>query len=194
MGTPMAPHLPTAADLDAVAQDQQAADATQGQGHPQATPPAHPQPEDQTSVPGDAPDSLPNETSHGEGVKGGPTAPSLDTTKLDDLGHEKDTGIADEGFGPRGKGMPADVLTDAQRKDIADAQERKIQAGLAPTNMIDSTGAAKGAFKVIPQGFDRHGARIPDKVDTSVVIEPVAARVGPRGVGVPNDSWHGKKN
>lgn len=190
MGTPMTPHLPTSADLDAVAADQAAADATKGQPHPQATPAAHPQVEDQTAQPGNAPDSLPNENSHRKPVQGGPTQPSLDTTEFDDMGNKK----TDAGpHGPRGVNLPADVQTEEQRQAAADAKEKVMQAGLAPTNAIDSRGELKGRFAVTPQGHDEHGMRLPDKVDTSKVLEPVAAHVGPRGSGAPLDSFHGPR-
>jgi hypothetical protein len=191
MSTPITPNLPSAADLDAVASDQAAAQAT---SHPQATAPAHPQPELQTSAPGVAPESLPNPTSHGHGEKGGPTAPSLDTEVFDDAGNEKtDQGIGDEGFGPRGHNIPRDVMSDAERQQQADDAEAKLKAGLAPTNIIDSTGAPKGAFQVTPQGHDKHGMRLPDKIDTTKVMEPVAPHVGPRGVGAPQDCFHGPR-
>lgn len=161
--------------------------------HPQATAPAHPEVEVQTSAPGLAPDSLPNPTSHGTQVFGGPTQPSIDTTKFDDIGNVKDLGDHGEGFGPRGKNMPRDVMTDAQKQAHADAAEKVLQAGLAPTNAIDSVGKAKGSFVVTPQGHDDHGMRLPDKVDYSQPIEPVAAHVGPRGVGAPQDTFHGER-
>jgi hypothetical protein len=202
MSTPITPNLnglPSAADLDAHVADhlQKEQNAIDGQHdlapHPQATAPTHPEVEVQTSAPGAAPESLPNETSHLPVIPGGPTDPSIDTSKFDDLGHEKDRGAADEGFGPRGKNMPRDVMTDEQRQRHIDAEEKRLQAGLAPTNAIDSVGKAKGSFAVTPQGHDDHGMRLPDKVDYSKPIEPVAAHVGPRGVGAPPDTFHGER-
>jgi hypothetical protein len=192
---------------DAAKPDQAKAD--EANPHPQATPPAHPEVEVQTSAPAEVPPSLPNTTSHRDGEKGGPTNPSLDTVRLDSLGNAKTADVnrdpedpegktvpepvdGSEEIGPRGHGMPADVMTEAERQAKADAAEKKMQAGLAPTNTIDSRGDAKGAFKVIPQGNDKHGMRLPDKV-TSQIVEPVAAQVGPRGAGAPLDSFHGAR-
>jgi hypothetical protein len=203
MSTPITPNLnglPSAADLDAHVRrsaKQKEQNAIDGQHdlapHPQATAPAHPEVEVQTSAPGPAPDSLPNETSHGHGIPGGPTHPSIDTTKFDDIGNVKDLGEHGEGFGPRGENKPRDVMTDAERQAHVDAAEKVLQAGLAPTNAIDSVGKAKGSFAVTPQGHDDHGMRLPDKVDYSQPIEPVAAHVGPRGVGAPPDTFHGER-
>lgn len=194
MGNPKTittPHLPLPTEGDAAAKPKRnGKKAAAVELNPQATAPAHPVTEVQTAAPGEAPESLPNPTSHGHGEKGGPTNPSLDTTKFDDLGNEK---LDPSKHGPRGKNMPADVLTDAERQVNADAAEKKLQAGLAPTNKIDSVGAQKGSFKITPQGHDKHGARLPDEVDTSEVVEPVPAHVGPRGVGAPPDSFHGAR-
>jgi hypothetical protein len=125
-------------------------------------------------------------------LRGGPTQPSRDTSDQDDLGNQKkDKGIGDSGFGPRGKGAPADVLSDDDRAAAAAAQEKALQAGLAPTNTIDSTGIQKGSFAVVAQGFDKYGARIQDKVDYTKPLEAPPAMIGPRGAGAPLDCWNG---
>ncbi len=137
-----------------------------------------------------APPSLPNLTSHNEPVKGAPHGPSLDTNALDDLGHEKSDTTQ---IGPRGRNVPLDVLTEAQRNAIEQKQEDKRTAAMAPTDHIDSAGNLKGHFATTENGYDKNGARIPDTVDYDVVIEERPAQVGPRGSGAPQDTFHGKR-
>lgn len=133
-----------------------------------------------------APDSLPNPTSHVKGIPGGPTQPSLDTDALDDFGHKKDGGRV----GPRGQHVPQDSMLAEDRAAAAVAADAAQGAKMAPTAGIDSRGDQKGTFEVTAQGHDKHGMRLPDKVDYSKPVEP-AAQHGPRGTGVPKDSFHG---
>lgn len=133
-----------------------------------------------------APPSLPNTTSHRIGIPGGPTAPSLDTNKFDDVGVAKAPGP----IGPRGHGMPGDAMLAEDRAAASVASELKDRSLYASTAAHDSRGEQKGTFEVTPQGNNIHGMRIPDKVDYSKPIEP-AAQHGPRGAGVPKDSFHG---
>jgi len=150
--------VPSAADLDAVAAEQKAAEAT-------------------------------GPKSFVTGEKGGPTNPSLDTTKFDSLGNAKEDAAA---FGPRGVGAPLDVMTEEDKAKVAQAQEKKLQAGMSSTAKVDSVGTPKGEFAVTSQGHDKHGARIPDNVDYSKPVEGVAM-VGPRGKGAQPDTYHGTK-
>jgi hypothetical protein len=204
MSTPITPNLnglPSAADLDAHVADhlQKEQNAIDGQ-HDLAPHPASDRAGASRSRSTDVctwperPIPCRIETSHGHGIPGGPTHPSIDTTKFDDVGNVKDLGEHGEGFGPRGENKPRDVMTDAERQAHVDAAEKVLQAGLAPTNAIDSVGKAKGSFAVTPQGPRRSRDalagqnRLPRKP-----IEPVAAHVGPRGVGAPPDTFHGER-
>jgi hypothetical protein len=123
------------------------------------------------------------------GEKGGPTNPSLDTTKFDSLGNAKGD-LAP--IGPRGVNQPLDVMTPEDKAKVADAQEKRLQAGMSSTAKVDSVGNAKGEFHVTPQGHDKHGARIPDKVDYTKPVE-TQPMVGPRGKGAQPDTYHGPK-
>lgn len=133
-----------------------------------------------------APDSLPNPTSHVKGIPGGPTQPSLDTDKFDDFGHEKKDGPV----GPRGHSLPQDSMLAEDRAAAAAKSEDDKKELYASTATQDSRGDQKGTFAVTPQGHDKHGMRIPDKVDYSKPVEPPAQH-GPRGNGAPKDSFHG---
>jgi hypothetical protein len=115
------------------------------------------------------------------------TDPKLDTTKQDSMGNEKSD---DRTFGPQNA---PDTMTADQRQAAADDRDAKLRKGMASTATKDSTGKPKGEFKVVPQGHDKHGARIPDKVDYDKPIEPPAVMVGPRGVGAAKDSFHGAR-
>lgn len=127
--------------------------------------------------------------SFAQGVKGGPTQPSLDSDKFDSLGSAK----ADLGpIGPRGDGAPLDVMTEEDRVKVAQASEKRLQAGMSSTAHVDSVGNKKGEFEVKCEGHDKHGARIPDKVDFSKPTEAVPM-VGPRGKGAQPDTYHGPK-
>lgn len=139
---PESPVLPSQADLDAVAAEQAAKQATAGP----------------------------------------------DTSKVDSLGNVK-TDLRT--FGPQGVGLPGDTQTAEQRKAADDARDAKLGENMPDTSAVDSVGSKKGHFAVIPQGFDKHGARIPDKVDWSTPIETVAQHAGPRGKGAPKDTFHG---
>ena len=150
------PQAPSAADLDAVAAEQAAKEAT-----------AAPIPPKQ--------------------VLGGPQSPSYDSDKFDSTGKNVK---AEPRPGPRGQNLPPDVMSDADRAAISTKQEERLAKGLAPTHSIDSIGNKKGTFEVVPQGNDKHGARVPDKVDYSKPVTPVAAQVGPRGKSAPKDTFH----
>jgi hypothetical protein len=118
------------------------------------------------------------------------TDPNRDTTKEDSLGNKKtDLGT----FGPKGDSLPPDVQTDAQRQAAADAKEAKLQQGMASTVAVDSLGEQKGRFAVTPQGYDKQGAKIPDEVDRSQVVEAQPVFTGPRGQGAPQDTFHGAR-
>lgn len=227
-------NAPSAADLDAAAEEQKMEDATAGmtvddaqelvdylvahghseeeaqtfvaqhpesirlavKGHtapapvpPPTTPAAHPPKTEQPGTEQAAPASRQGPASFqapGPGVNW--TDPKLDTTKKDSMGNEK----LDQGtFGPKGKSVPPDVQTEVERQAAADAKEAKLAKGMASTAGVDSVGKPKGAFKTISQGVDKHGAKIPDKVDYSQPLEkPVHA--GPRGKGAPKDTYRAK--
>ena len=182
---------PSEADLDAVAAEEQAKEATTPKASPLATAPATPEVEEQTSAPGSAPDSMPGPASHLEPHPEMDFADrKRDTTKKDSLGSEK---LDPYQSGPKGDVLPPDVQTDGQRQAAADEREAKMRKNMGSTVDIDSTGRKKGRFAVTPQGFDSHGARIPDKVDTSQLVEAHPVHVGPRGVGAPQDSFHGTR-
>lgn len=183
MATPVTPNLPTSADLDAVAAEVKAVEATN-------TPAAIPDVEEQKPASHDAaPPSLPNTSSHIQGVKGGPLNPSLDSDKFDSLGEPKEGGPV----GPRGATLPLDVMTDADRQAVTDKQEARLKAGMSSTDHVDSRGNPQGAFKITPMGNNAMGARIPDHVDDSVLVEPNPPQVGPRGAGAPQDTFHGSR-
>ena len=116
----------------------------------------------------------------------GPTAPSLDSDKLDSLGNPKhDAQIPGSG---KGATAPADSFS----PDELAAKQKTAEAKLATssTDAIDSRGLKKGAFQVTPQGYDGNGARLPDKVDYTKPVDPMVVH-GPRGVGAPKDSFQG---
>ena len=154
----------------------------------QSTPLAEPIAPPQPSAPGAAPDpvlapasflTMPDNVNWSD--------PKLDTTKKDSLGSEK----TDKGeFGPKGN-KPPDVMTDAERQDIADKREARMRQNMADTSKVDSLGNKKGRFQTTPQGNDSHGMKIPDAVDYSKPVEAIAPQVGPRGVGAPQDTYHG---
>jgi hypothetical protein len=147
-----APKAPSAADLDAVAAEEAAKQAT-------------------AAAPG-APSTK---------------AVEADFDKVDSTGKNLKSGAIP---GPKGKDAPPDVLSDAERSKIASAAEARISKNMANTHAVDSIGNKKGSFKVVPQGLDRNGAKIPDKVDYSKPVTPVAAQLGPRGSGAPKDTFH----
>lgn len=124
-----------------------------------------------------------------EGVKGGPTQPSLDSDKFDSLGNAK---VDVEPVGPRGDGKPLDVMTEEDKAKVAQATEKRLQAGMSSTAHVDSVGNPKGEFETEAQGHNIHGMRIPDKVDYSRPAEAVPL-VGPRGKGAQPDTYHGAK-
>lgn len=188
---PPAAVLPSAADLDAVAKEQKVKEATAGKGSPLSTPPAHPSVPEQPSAAGFAPDSVTGLASYltlPDNVNW--SDPKLDTTKKDSLGNEKlDAGT----FGPKGANPPADVQTADQRQAAADAKEARLKGHMASTVTVDSLGRQKGRFAVTPQGFNEHGAKIPDLVDYNQVVEALPVYVGPRGKGAPSDTFHGSR-
>lgn len=115
--------------------------------------------------------------------------PSLDSDKKDSLGNEKD-GVA---VGPRGADLPPDVMTDADKQKVADAHEARLSKNMSSTDGKSSTGTPKGSFQTTAQGVNLHGMKIPDKIDYSKPVEAPPAQVGPRGVGAPQDTYHGAK-
>lgn len=118
----------------------------------------------------------------------GPAAPSLDTDKCDSLGNKK----SDATLPGSGKGAtaPDDSFTAEEKAAKQKAADAKAAANVASTDDVDSRGAKKGAFAVTPQGYDKHGMRIPDKVDYSKPVDPPAVH-GPRGHHAPKDSFQG---
>lgn len=116
--------------------------------------------------------------------------PSLDSDKKDSLGNDKSDVVP---IGPRGDNLPGDVMTEAQKQAVTDKQDARLKVGMSSTDAKDSIGKAKGTYKHLPQGFDKHGARLPDKIDMSKPMEPPPVHVGPRGVGAPQDTYHGSK-
>lgn len=120
---------------------------------------------------------------------GGPTNPSYDADKLDSTGKNEKSG---EVLGPRGADKPGDVMSDDERAAIAKKREDRLAKGMSPTHSTDSTGNPKGHFATIAQGNDKHGARIPDEIDYSTVVEPHLPALGPRGPGAPKDTFHKK--
>ncbi len=209
---------PSAEDLDQVAAEQKAAEETgpatqespsnkidepatieklvdeladiaaEGQ-HPQATPAAHP-PQEPSEDPADlhqtAPPSLANPTSHGTAVLGGPHNPSLDTEKYDSRGNEK----KDPGpFGPRGAFVSPEHLTEVQRDQRAAAEAKRLQRGMSSSDHVDSIGQVKGEHYVVERGRDEHGMRRPDEVIRHEEPQPEHLQVGPRGKGIPKDSF-----
>jgi len=156
---------PSSADLDAVAAEEAAKHATA------------------------APPSLEAPPSSAKPVPGGPTNPSYDADKYDSTGKNAKK---DATPGPRGDNRPADVMSDDERAAVATKQETRLAQGMSSTHSIDSTGKPKGSFETVPQGLDKHGARLPDKVDYAKPVAPVPAQVGPRGQGAPKDTFHRK--
>jgi hypothetical protein len=184
------PALPSAADLDAVAEEQKAKEAT-AQPAEQSTPPAIPEVPEQGSAAGFAPDSIAGPASFlSVSDKTDWSDPDRDTTKQDSLGNVKSD---QRTFGPKGAAVPPDGQTPDERQSAEERRDAKMREHMPSTVGVDSIGRPKGHFRVIPQGYDRHGARIPDKVDTSQPIEPPPAHVGPRGSGAPADSFHGAR-
>jgi len=183
------PVLPSEADLDAVAEEQKAKEATSGS--PLSTPHATPDVPEQTADHGFAPAPVAGPVSRltlSDKVVW--SDPELDTTKKDSLGNVK----TDAGpFGPKGDNPPADVQTDAQRQAASDAKEARMREHMASTVTVDSVGNKKGHFEVTERGEDSHGARIPDVVDYSKPVEPLPVHVGPRGQGAPADTFHGTR-
>ena len=119
-------------------------------------------------------------------VTGG-LAPDFDTDKFDSTGKNVKDGSP---IAPRGADKPADVMTDAERAAIVTKQEARLAKGMPNTSMVDSIGKPKGAFKTVAQGLDKHGARIPDKVDYAQPVEAHNPVHGPRGKGAPKDTFH----
>lgn len=152
-----------------------------------ATLPAHPEVAEQPSAPGEAPQpEVPAsfltqhpDTSWADAKR--------DTTKKDSLGNEKSD---DRTFGAA---SAPDSLTADERQANADVKDAQLRQGMASTVKKDSTGKPKGHFEVVPQGNDKHGARIPDKVNYSKPVEAPPVMVGPRGVGAAKDSFHGPR-
>lgn len=115
----------------------------------------------------------------------GPIAPSLDSDKFDSLGNRK----TDDQTPGSGKGPTAPL--DSFSVDEIAAKNKAAQKKLETSNLsdsVDSRGMKKGSFEVTPQGLDKHGARIPDKVDYSKPLDAPAIH-GPRGKNAPKDSF-----
>jgi hypothetical protein len=126
------------------------------------------------------------------------TGDSRDTNKVDSLGNPKGDQVSGEehdqvsGTGPRGANVSPEHLPEARRAESAQTEERRLQHGMSSTDDVDSIGNDQGAFRVEPQGLDKHGARIPDKV-TDELVEEQPAQIGPRGANAPPETFHGKR-
>jgi hypothetical protein len=117
------------------------------------------------------------------------TGDSRDTDKVDSLGNEKtDKGLV----GPRGANVSPEHLSEAKKGESAAAEQRRLQRGMSSTDFVDSIGNKQGEFRTEPQGLDKHGAKIPDKV-TDERVEAPPPMVGPRGHSSPPESFHGKR-
>lgn len=176
---------PSAADLDAVAAEQAAAEATS-----HSTPAATPVPPEQPSTPGAAPAPALGPASF---LTANPNVdwsdPNRDGSKVDSLGNEKtDTYQA----GPKGKSLPPDVQTDAQKQAAMDAENQRLSQNMANTQGVDSTGKPKGTFEITPGGRTRQGVKLPDTVHYDKPIEAPQKMVGPRGVNAPKDTYAAK--
>lgn len=132
---------------------------------------------------------------------GGPLNPSLNEDLHDSLGKpktiedEKGNQVAiaaPQPIGPRGANVPPEHLSEGKKAETAAAEAKRLQQGMSSTDLVDSRGKKQGEFKVEPQGLDKHGARIPDKV-TDELVDPPPAMVGPRGKDAPPETYHGKK-
>lgn len=118
----------------------------------------------------------------------GPAAPSLDTDKFDSLGNAKhDATLPGSG---KGATAPDDSFTTEEKVAKQKVVDAKAAENMASTDDVDSRGAKKGSFAVTPQGYDKHGMRLPDKVDYSKPLDPPAVH-GARGKGAPKDSFQG---
>lgn len=116
----------------------------------------------------------------------GPAAPSLDTDKCDSLGNPKhDSTLPGSG---KGATAPDDSFTAEEKTAKQKDADAKAAAQVASTDDVDSRGMKKGAFAVTAQGYDKHGMRLPDKVDYSKPLDPPAVH-GPRGHHAPKDSF-----
>lgn len=120
---------------------------------------------------------------------GGPTNPSFDSDALDSTGKNTKEGGA---LGPRGIDRPADVMSEDERKQVAEKHEKRLAKGMSSTHSVDSVGRPKGEFATLAQGHDKHGAKLPDKIDYSSPVTEHPQHVGPRGQGVPKDTFHNK--
>lgn len=110
-----------------------------------------------------------------------------DGDKYDTLGNRKGTDgePADpKRVGPRGVDVQPDSI-DQEKLKIVDATPASTDPRV--TDHVDSVGNPKGHFEVEEQGYDKHGARIPDDVDYSVAVA-LHQIPGPRGVDKPQDS------
>lgn len=83
---------------------------------------------------------------------------------------------------------PPDAFTSEETAARTKQADAKRIGKMASTADVDSRGAPKGAFQVTPQGHDKNGMRLPDKVDYSKPLE-AAPKHGPRGPNAPKDSY-----
>jgi hypothetical protein len=147
-------------------------------------------------------------------VAGGPTQPSRDEDLLDSLGNSKTKEVEvevkdDQGnvigskvehqpikeaqlVGPRGANASLEHLSEEERELIKKHREQKERAGMSSTDFVDSIGNSQNVHEHIAQGHDRNGARLPD-LKTDNVVEEAPKHIGPRGVGVPLDTFHGER-
>lgn len=130
----------------------------------------------------------------------GPLNPSLNEDLNDSRGdpktEEKDGKqvpiTKPQPIGPRGVNVPPEHLTEARKAETAEAEARRLQQGMSSTDAVDSRGVKQGTFEIVPGEKDAAGVKQPDTV-TDVLIEAQPAQIGPRGVGAPPETYHGKK-
>lgn len=135
-----------------------------------------------------APPSKPHEEPK-KAVAGGPTQPSRDEDNLDSLGNQKFAEGDSKLLGPRGAHVSPEHLSEEQRAESEKNRQEREHRGMSSTAAIDSAGNSKHIFRHEPQGHDKHGARIPDR-NTGELVEEAPKHVGPRGTGVPKDTFH----
>lgn len=135
-----------------------------------------------------APPSKPHEEPK-KAVAGGPTQPSRDEDRYDSLGNEKFAEGDSKLVGPRGAHVSPEHLSEEEKAESEKNRQEREHRGMSSTAAIDSAGNSKHIFRHEPQGNDRHGARLPDR-NTGELVEEAPKHVGPRGLGVPKDTFH----
>ena len=135
-----------------------------------------------------APPSKPHEEPK-KAVAGGPTQPSRDEDKLDSLGNPKFAEGDSKLVGPRGANVSPEHLSEEQKAESEKKRQEREHRGMSSTAKIDSAGNSKHIYRHEPQGHNKHGMRLPDR-NTGELVEESPKHVGPRGTGVPKDTFH----